>query len=118
MKNLVYFLETDYTLDTSKPLNLDDAKQFLIRRNIMRAIASHSNDNIYYLKAKEFPFLLRIFDELHERERPKLIEMFEGKKIDTRVKVRLNDNEVYYQVTFGWKDQSGMSKEEKSDLMR
>lgn len=116
MKNLVYFLETDYTLDGRKPLDLEDAKQFLIRRKIMRAIASHSNDNIYYLKANEFPFLLRMFDEFHERERPKLIEKIQGEKIYRKVKVRLSDKEVYYQVTFGWKDPSGLSEPEKNDL--
>lgn len=118
MKNLVYFLETDYTLDMQKPLDMDDAKQFLIRRNILRSIASHSNDNIYYIKVNEFSFLLRIFDELHERERPRLIEISEGEKIDTRIKVRLNENEVFYQISFTWKSQAGLSDEEKNELRK
>ena len=62
MKNLVFFLETDCSLDDRKPLDLEDAKQFLIRRSILRAIASHSNNDIYYLKVNDFAFLLSIFD--------------------------------------------------------
>ncbi len=38
MKNLVFFLETDSTLDTQKPLEPIDAKQFLIRRNILQEL--------------------------------------------------------------------------------
>jgi hypothetical protein len=49
MKNLVYFLESDYLLDLQKPLNSEEAKQFLIRCNILRAIAAHNNENVYYL---------------------------------------------------------------------
>jgi len=122
MKNLVFFLETDYTVDTRKPLDLEDAKQFLVRRNILRAIASHSNDNIYYLKVIEFPFILRICDELHERERPRLIEMFEGEKINRVVTVEdFSHATIHYKVTFELRtgiELEGDKKEELRDEVR
>lgn len=76
MRNLVYFLESDFTLDSHKPLKADDAKHFLIRCNILRSIASHDCDDIYYLTIPQFPFLLTIFDEMQEWERPRLSDLF------------------------------------------
>jgi len=101
MKNLVYFLESDYLLDLQKPLNSEEAKQFLIRRNILRTIAAHSNENIYYLTLPQFPFLLSIFDELHEWGRPKLVEMFQREKLKKTVVVKeLTYASIYYEVVF------------------
>ena len=79
MRNLVYFLESDFTLDHNKPLDQDDAKHFLIRRTILRSIASHDCEDIYYLKVPDFPFLLAIFDEMQEWGRPSLHDLFEKK---------------------------------------
>jgi hypothetical protein len=119
MKNLVFFLETDYALDTRKPLDLEDAKQFLMRRSILRSIAAHSNDNIYYLKLVEFPFILRICDELHERERPRLIDMFEGERIKREVTVEdLDEARIHYKVTFAWKSHIDLDEEKKKELRK
>lgn len=76
MKNLVYFLETDYLLDPYKPFNLKDAKQFLIRRDILRSIAGHSCEDIYYLTIPRFGFLLTILDDMQEWGRPRFTELF------------------------------------------
>lgn len=101
MRNLVYFLESDYSLDLQRPLDLLGAKQFLIRRHILRAIAAHSNENIYYLTLPQFPFLLTIFDELHEWGRPRLIDMFKMERPNTTVTVEgLNDTSIHYKITF------------------
>lgn len=75
VKSLVYFLETDYSLDERKFLDIDDARQFLIRQRILRAIASHNCNFIYHLKL-DFSFLLRIIDEMQEWGRPKLTDLF------------------------------------------
>ena len=98
MKNLVYFLETDYLLDPHKPFKPRDAKQFLIRRDILRSIAGHSCENIYYLTIPQFGFLLMILDEMHEWGRPRFSEFF-MKVPTTAVTVeRFTDNEIHYQV--------------------
>ncbi len=113
MKNLVYFLETDWSCDSHKPLDLQDAKQFLIRRNILRSIASHSNDNIYYLRIVEFPFLLRICDELHEQERPRLVEMFERREVGREVTVEdFSEKSVHYKIAFSLEDFPQFASEE------
>ncbi len=113
MKNLVFFLETDCTLDGQRPLNSDDAKQFLIRRNILRAIAAHSNSNVYYLRLVEFPFLLTICDELHETERPRFMEIIGGEAVKLSVAVQaLTANSIHYKVTFS----EGLSKLDEGGL--
>ena len=101
MRNLVYFLESDYTLDPNKPLDKEDAKHFLIRRTILKSIASHDCEDIYYLKVLDYPFLLTIFDEMQSWSRPKLSDLFEktpemiltinhfdNKKIDFEIKLQ------------------------------
>lgn len=75
MKSLVYFLETDFCLDKRRLMKITDARQFLIRQRILRAIASHNCDFIYHLKL-DLSFLLRIVDEMQEWNRPKLTDLF------------------------------------------
>ncbi len=82
MKNLVFFKETDYKLifeegSNSKNSSIktkeyyeQDARQFLIRREILRSIASHDNEDIYHIYMNNFPFLLIMCDELQEWSRP------------------------------------------------
>lgn len=107
VKNLVFFLETDYSTDYYRPLEAQDARQFLIRRNILKAIASHSNENIYHLTLVEFPFLLTIFDDLHEWGRPRFIELFEKESPDLKVSVEsLDESNIHYKITFHWDDGS------------
>ncbi len=101
IKNLVFFLETDYLIDLHKPLTIRDAKQFLIRRDILRPIAAHSNENIYYLRIREFPFLLMIFDEIHEWGRPRFVSMFGNEGLTTEVTIKdISRSKLHYTVTF------------------
>jgi len=117
MKNLVYFLETDYSLDANRPLGLDDARHFLIRNNILRSIAAHSNENIYYLTLPQFPFLMTIFDELHEWGRPKLIEMFGEERLKRTVTVEnLSETTIHYKFVFT--GETTLRNEERQDLKK
>lgn len=75
VKTLVYFLETDLSLDKRKMMDILDARHFLIRQRILRAISSHSCDYIYNLKL-DMSFLLRIVDDMQEWGRPKLSDLF------------------------------------------
>jgi hypothetical protein len=79
MKTLVYFMETDYDATNSGRLSLEDARQFLVRCEILRAIASHTCTDIYHLKLSSFPFLLIVCDELQEWGRPTFREMKLGR---------------------------------------
>jgi hypothetical protein len=65
VKNLVYFLETNFDFDLVSPLkDKEEARQFIIRREILRAIASHTCPEIYHLKPNTFSFILLFADEL------------------------------------------------------
>jgi hypothetical protein len=77
-KFLVYFLESDLSKDSRSPLKAEDARQSLIRREILRAIGSHSCPDIYHLRFNTLSFLLYIVDELQESGRPTLEEIQKG----------------------------------------
>lgn len=75
VKSLVYFLETDCSLDKRKSLTRLDARQFLIRQRILRSIAAHNCNYIYHLRM-DLAFLLRLTDEMQEWDRPKISDLF------------------------------------------
>ena len=76
-KGLVYFLESDLCYDWWLPLTKEDARQFLIRREILRAIASHTCPDIYHLKFNTLAFLLCMADEIQCWGRPTLARLQE-----------------------------------------
>jgi hypothetical protein len=100
MRNLVYFLESDYSFDLKRPLNQRDAHHFLIRQTILRSIASHDCDDIYYLKVLEFPFLLTLVDEMQDWERPGLSDLFEKKPKKKLIINGLDEKSVDFQIEF------------------
>ena len=69
---LVYFLESDYSFDTRKPLDKEDMRQFFIRREILRAIAAHTCQDIYHLTFNNLSILLYLIDEIQCWGRPTL----------------------------------------------
>jgi len=72
---LVYFLESDFSHDPWKVLNGEDCRQFLIRREILRAVASHTCPDIYHLRFDTLAFLLYIVDEMQCWGRPTFEEL-------------------------------------------
>lgn len=101
MKNLVYFKESDYMIDAQKPLKREDARQFLIRREILRAIASHNCDDIYHLGIKNFPFMLTLCDEMQEWGRPRLVDITKRGGSETKLTInKFDDKVVDYKITF------------------
>ncbi len=76
-KALVYFLESDLCHDWWSPLTEEDARQFLIRREILRAIASHTCPDIYHLTFNTLSFLLYMADEIQCWGRPTLTKLQE-----------------------------------------
>ncbi len=88
MKNLIYFLESD--LDLGSPFDQEDARQFSIRREILRAIACHTCTDIYHLYPNSLSFILILADELQIWERPTFKEIkggIEGFRLDVGVPV-------------------------------
>lgn len=65
-KMLLYFIESDFNLNDDYVYNMEDARQFYIRREILRSIASHTCSDIYNIKNTTFSSLLFICDEMQE----------------------------------------------------
>lgn len=65
-KMLLYFLESDFNLNDDYIYRLEDARQFYIRREILRSISSHTCSDIYNVKNTTFSSLLFICDEMQE----------------------------------------------------
>lgn len=120
MRWLVYFLESDFMMDSHKFLDKDDARQFLIRQNILRAIASHSCDDIYHLNITNFPCLLVLFDEMQEWGRPRLSDVFK-RAIPTASLVinSFNESKVDYVIKFDCERPSSFEEKElKNNVLK
>jgi len=91
MRQLIFFLESDFDYSSKSEgyFKTRDAKQFQIRREILRSIASHTCDNIYHLRLNSLPFLLLICDEMQEWGRPKFGENILGEQDIIKVACRI-----------------------------
>ena len=109
MKNLVYFKETDFKKIISSESEEDEnhhvnAKQYLLRREILRAIASHDCLDIYHIQVYNYPFLLIICDEIQEWSRPfSKRRIFYGWENEKCEKIQINsftkqDIEIYMKI--------------------
>lgn len=77
-KKLNYFKETDNNTDANYIFQEEDARQFYIRRDILRAMASHTCQDIYHIDVATFPMLLFVCDELQEWGRKSWKSMYKG----------------------------------------
>ncbi|MGO9015176.1 MAG: hypothetical protein ACLQF0_09375 [Dissulfurispiraceae bacterium] len=100
VKNLVYFMETNFDWDDVAVLtNVEEARQFIIRREIMRSIASHTCPEIYHLYPNTFSFLLLLVDELQFWGRPTFESMAIGVHNDYRVTLNeFSDTKVSFDM--------------------
>lgn len=99
-KKLSYFLETDFTTDERVKFDECDAVNFLIKREIMRAIAGHTCPEIYHLSLNNFSLLLILFDEFQEWDRPVPKNLYTGNE-RSEVKLKLfNKTSVYFEINF------------------
>jgi hypothetical protein len=83
-KNLIYFLETDYAFSGAFKLSLEDCRQFVLRREILRSMAAHTCPEIFHWRAGSLPFLLFIVDEMQFWGRPtfdKMVDQFEPPEV-------------------------------------
>lgn len=77
-KMLMYFIEADNNRDSNYVFSNEDARQFYIRRDILRAIASHTCKDIYHMDVTTFPMLLFVCDELQEWGRKSWKSLYRG----------------------------------------
>lgn len=77
-KILLYFLESDFNLNDDYIYETENARQFYIRREILRAIASHTCPDAYNVHITTFSSLLFLCDELQEWGRKTWNELYTG----------------------------------------
>lgn len=77
-KTLLYFLESDFNLNDDYIYKQEDARQFYIRREILRAISAHTCPDAYNIHVTTFPSLLFLCDELQEWGRKSWNELYTG----------------------------------------
>jgi hypothetical protein len=75
-KLLTYFLESDYNIAEDYFFKKEDSRQFYIRREILRSIASHTCDDIYHMHMESFAFLLIVMDDCQEWGRKCISELY------------------------------------------
>lgn len=100
-KMLIYFIETDNNPDADYIFANEDARQFYIRRDILRAISSHTCENIYHIDVLTLPMILFVCDELQEWGRKSWKSMYQGaanKSTELTVK-KFHANRIDYAET-------------------
>jgi len=75
-KLLLYFLESDYNINEDYTFDEEEARQFYIRREILRSMSAHTCKDIYHLEMLSFAFLLIIVDDVQEWGRKRLSELY------------------------------------------
>lgn len=97
-KMLEYFLESDFNLSEDYVFEEEDKRQFYVRRDILRAISSHTCDSIYQNDILNFSFLLILCDECQEWGRRSFASMYNNKRCEYNLKnvqISKNDNNTY-----------------------
>lgn len=87
-KMLLYFIESDYNLNDDYEFKEEDARQFYIRREILRAISAHTCPDIYHIRLNTLSSLLIVCDELQEW----------GRKAWKNIYTGINPNAIELQV--------------------
>lgn len=75
-KLLIYFLESDFSINEDYKFNKEEARQFYIRREILRAVAAHTCHDVYHLDMLNFGFLLIMADDAQEWGRKRISELY------------------------------------------
>ena len=88
-RKVLYFREGEFSLEEDHNFVLEEARQFMIRRDILRAIASHSCPDIYFLSPLSTEALLFFCDEIQDWGRPYFSEFYLGDGAVDGVKVTL-----------------------------
>lgn len=126
-KSLVYFLESDFSQDALAPLSSEDARQFVIRREILRSIAAHTCPEIYHLRFDTLAFLLFIVDELQCWGRPTFEQLMRerqsGRPDGVEDKVRLvhfdgKRVEIEVETAGNWSEEEDVATKRRLENIR
>lgn len=75
-KLLIYFLESDFNVNEDYRFDEEEARQFYIRREILRTISAHTCHDVYHLDMLNFAFLLIMVDDAQEWGRKRISELY------------------------------------------
>lgn len=78
-KLLMYFKESEFAMNEDYTLDEEGARQFYIRREILRAISSHTCMDIYHMSSYSLPFLLHVCDDMQSWDRKNFRDMHASK---------------------------------------
>ncbi len=94
-KLLIFFMESDYSLHEDYTFDKEDVRQYYIRREILRAITSHTCPDVYQLNMCNMSFLLILCDESQEWGRKYLTNLY----VDDNVKYTFKDVDIDMNTT-------------------
>jgi hypothetical protein len=77
-RKLLYFKEGEFAIEEDYPFAVEEARQFALRREILRAISSHTCEGIYMINHLSIESLLFFLDELQEWGRPFFSDLYGG----------------------------------------
>ena len=83
-KLLLYFLESDFSVNEDYLFNKEEIRQFYIRRDILRSIASHTCPDVYQMNQFLFSYLLIICDDAQSWGRKEISELYVNKDTEYR----------------------------------
>lgn len=93
-KLLIYFLESDFSTNEDYIFDHEDARQFYIRREILRSMASHTCHDVYQNSMLSFSFLLILCDDAQEWGRKSIADLYVSKDFKYEYKdidIKLNN---------------------------
>jgi hypothetical protein len=77
-RKLLFFREGEFALEEDYNFALEEVRQFVIRREILRAVATHTCPDIYFMSATSPEALLFFCDEIQDWGRPRFQQLYEG----------------------------------------
>lgn len=93
-KLLIFFMESDYSIHEDYTFDREDVRQYYIRREILRAIASHTCEDVYQLNMCNMSFLLILCDEAQDWGRKSLSNLY----ADEKSKYEFKDVDIDFSV--------------------
>ena len=78
-KILLYFLESDFSINEDYRFEEEDVRQYYIRREILRTISAHTCSDIYHLDMLTFAFLLIMVDDIQDWGRKTISDLYVNK---------------------------------------
>ncbi len=115
-KLLIYFLESDFNVHEDYVFDSEEARQFYIRREILRTISAHTCHDIYHLDMFNFAFLLIMIDDAQEWGRKRISELYVTKNSQYEFKGLVPQFDEGTENKFMVQERFSFGKEEEESL--